>query len=216
MSMNVTSNRMSALAGVSFVVLLLIADFIAGSQPKVSDSSAKITGFFSHHHKALLVGAVLSAIAAPLFVWTFATLARGMRRAGESALSVAAFGFVVVGAALAVASDAVYATVVQVAGAGNGSFVSGGYELSAFLVQKFFWFGAFLALAVWLGSKSMASSYRWLTLLVGVLFALAGIAVKQHGFFAVYGGMSFIGFLALLVWVLGTSVLLWKLPEETG
>src|SRR5919109_1228888 len=115
MSMNVTSNRMSALAGLGFVVLVLISTFIAGTHPETSDSPQKISAFFAHHHKGLLVGAVVSGLASPLFVWLFASLARAMRRAGESALAVIAFGIVVVGAALGTASDAVSASLVHAA-----------------------------------------------------------------------------------------------------
>jgi hypothetical protein len=207
---------MSALAGVGFVVLTLIASFIAGSQPKSSDSAQKIAAFFSHHHKALAVSAVLSALASPLFLWVFATLARAMRRAGASALAVVAFGIVVAGTALATASDAVWASLSHAATQGDKQFAKSGFDLSAFLIQKAFWFAAFLALAVWLGSKSMASSYRWLTLIAGALFVLAGLGVRQHGFFATFGPVTFIGFIALMVWVLGTSALLWQMPEEAS
>jgi hypothetical protein len=37
--------------------------------------------------------------------------------------------------------------------------------------------------------------------------------MKPGGFFAVDGGMALIAFVALLVWVLATSFLLWQEPE---
>lgn len=204
---------MSALAGVAFVVIVLIGDFIAGSPPKSSDSAAKIAMFFAHHHKALLVGAVLSGISSPLFIWLFATLARAMRRAGASALSVVFFGLIAAGTAVATAADAMSAALVHAATQGDASFVKSGYAAAGFFAEKSFWFAAFAALAVWLGSKAMARWYAWLTLAAGAVFALGGIGVRQHGFLATFGPMTFIAFIALLVWVLATSVVLWQTPD---
>jgi hypothetical protein len=208
-----TSNKTAALAGVAFVVLVLIADFVGGSMPKTSDSAAKIASFFAHHHKALLVGAVLSGASSPLFVWLFASLARTMRRLGSPALSVLVFGFIVAGTATATAADAAAGAVVHAATQGDSQFAKSGYDLSAFFAEKSFWFAAFAALAVWLGSKSMARWYGWLTLAAGVLFVLGGIGVRQHGFLATFGAATFIAFITLLVWVLATSFVLWQTAD---
>lgn len=211
---SLTSNRMAALGGIAFLVLIIVATFASGSPPNVDDSAAKITRFFADHHKRLAVGAVLSGIAAPLYVWLFSVVCRGMRKTGAVALSVGAFGFVVVGAALAVAGDAINASLAHAASQGDSAFTKSGYDLSGFMSQKFWWFTAFLAFAIWLASASAAQWYRWLTLAAAVLFALGGIGVMQHGFFAVEGAAGGIAFIAFLVWVLGTSVVVWLMPEE--
>jgi len=210
---SLTSNRMAALGGIAFLILIVVADFSSGSMPSVDDSPAKIARFFADHHKRIAVGAVLSGIAAPLYVWLFAVVCRGIRRAGALALSVGAFGFAVVGAALAVTGDAVYASLAHAASQGDVAFAKSGYDLSGFLSQKYWWFAAFLALAIWLASGSMAQWYRGLTLVAAVLFALGGIGVQQHGFFAVNGAATGIAFIAFLVWILGTSVVVWSMPE---
>jgi len=211
---SVTSNRMAAVGGIAFTVLILVASLSSGSMPSVDDSPAKIARFFADHHKRIAVGAVLSGIAAPLYVWLFAVVCRGMRRAGALALSVGAFGFAVVSAALAVTGDAIYASLAHAASQGDAAFAKSGYDLGGFLSQKYWWFAAFLALAIWLASASMARWYRWLTLAAAVLFAVGGLGVTQHGFFAVNGAANGIAFIAFLVWILGTSVVVWLMPEE--
>jgi hypothetical protein len=211
---SLTSNRMAALGGIAFIVLIVVTALSSGSMPNVDDSPATIARYFADHHKRIAVGAVLSGIAAPLYVWLFAALCRGMRRAGARALSVGAFGFAVVSAALAVTGDAIYASLAHAASQGDIAFAKSGYDLSGFLSQKYLWFAAFLALAIFLASASMVQWYRWLTLLAAVLFALGGIGVQQHGFFAVNGAATGIAFIASLVWILGTSVVVWLMPEE--
>lgn len=212
---SLTSNRMAALGGIAFLVLIIVANFSSGSPPSVDDSAAKIARFFADHHKRIAVGAVLSGVAAPLFVWLFSVVCRGMRKAGAVALSVGAFGFVVVGAALAVSGDAINASLAHAASQGDAAFTKSGYDLAGFLSQKFWWFAAFLAFAIWLASRWTAQWYRWLTLVAAVLFALGGIGVQQHGFFAVDGPAGGVAFIAFLVWVLGTSVVVWLMPDET-
>ena len=163
----------------------------------------------------LLAGAVLTSVAAPCLVWLFAGLAGALRRAGEGALAAVAFGVGVGAVVLATASDAVYVTLAQLAWAGESGFAKGGYELSGFLVQKALWFAAFAALAVSLAVRRAQTLPRWYeraTIAAGALFALGGIAMKPDGFFAVNGGMALISFLALLVWVLATSLVLWQEP----
>jgi len=205
--------RAAALAGVAFVVLVLVGSFIAGSPPKVNDSAGSIASFFVDHHKTLLIGVILNAAAAPCFVWLFAGLAAAIRRAGQDTLAALTFGAGVGAVAIATVGDAVYATLTQLAWIGESQFVKSGYELSGFLVQKAFWFAAFAALGASLAARrarALPRWYEWATIAAGALFALGGISVKQTGFMGVNGGMALVAFFALLVWVLITSFLLWR------
>jgi hypothetical protein len=59
--------HVGAAAGVAFIVLNLIANLSVGSTPDFDDSPAKIASFFDDHHGAVLVHAVLTGLAAPLF-----------------------------------------------------------------------------------------------------------------------------------------------------
>jgi hypothetical protein len=211
-----SAGRAAALAGVAFVVLAAAASFIAGSPPKVNDSEAAVDAFFVDHHKVLLVGAVLTSVASPCLVWLFAGLAGALRRAGEGALAALTFGAGLGAVLLATASDAIWVALVQLAWTGQVGGLKSGYEVSGFFLQKAFWFAAFAALAVSLAARRASAVprwYEWATIAAGALFALGGIAMKPGGFFAVDGGMALIAFVALLVWVLATSFLLWQEPE---
>ena len=87
-----------------------------------------------------------------------------------------------------------------------------GFQLSAFLIGRAFWLGAVVTLVAGLGALrgGLPRWYSWASCAAAVLLALGGLAVKQHGFFAPAGGMAIVAFVALNVWVLATSVLLWQ------
>jgi hypothetical protein len=207
--------RTAALAGVASVVLAAVAAFIAGSPPKVNDSTETLNAFFMDHHKVLLVGAVFTSVAAPCLVWFFAGVAGILRRAGQGALAALTFGTGLGAVLLATAGDAIWVALVQLAWTDQPEGLKGGYVVSGFFVQKAFWFAAFAALAVSLAARRapmLPRWYEWGTIAAGAFFALGGIAMKPDGFFAVNGGMALVAFLALLVWVLATSFLLWQEP----
>ena len=183
----------------------------------MDDSTAVISSFLVDHHEVLLVGGVLSSVAAPCLVWLIAGLAAAVRRTGECALAALAFGAGVAAVVLVAASDAISVTLTQLAWIGEPSFLKSGYVLSAFFLQKAFWFAAFVAVAVSLAARraeALPRWYEWASTVAGALFALGGIAMKPEGFFAVGGGMALVAFLALLGWVLATSLLLWREPEH--
>jgi len=211
---NLSQARHAALAGVLFVVLVVVATFSAGAPPGADESAGSISNYFIDHHKVLLVGAVLSSVAAPCLVWLFAGLAGALRRAGEGSLAAVTFGVGIVTVALAVASDAIWVTLVQLSWTGEFEFVKSGYELSGFFIQKAFWFAAFTALAASLAARRVLPRwYEWTTVAAGALFALGGISVKPEGFFGVNGGMALVAFVSLLLWVLATCLLLWREPK---
>jgi hypothetical protein len=58
--------------------------------------------------------------------------------------------------------------------------------------------------------------YRVVCGLAAVLFALSGISVKAAGTLAVAGGIGFVSFLALLVWVVATSVVVWRIAAPAA
>jgi hypothetical protein len=99
-----------------------------------------------------------------------------------------------------------------VAKEGDTRLVQGLYQASGFLTGKAFWFAALAALAVGLAAwRVLLAWYAWASLAAALLCALGGVAVKQSGFFGPMGGMTFIAFLALLVWSLATSLVVWRM-----
>jgi hypothetical protein len=203
--------RLGALGGVLFIVLTLVGNAIAGSPPSTDDSAAKISSFFTTNHRDVVVGALLTSIAAPLFLLLLAALALRLRDLGQGAAAIAAFAFGVVGLGLGAASDAVFGTLGRIAPSGDPQTVRALYEVDGFLTARSLWFAAaVLLLAAW---ASWAALPRWYTvsgLIGGVLLVLGGASLKTTGWFSPLGGMTFIAFLALLVWTLETCWIVWS------
>jgi hypothetical protein len=208
------AERWAAAAGVGFVVLMLIGGFAPGtSYPNVNDSPESLATFVQDHHRALALAAILTGLAAPLLVWLVAGLVSVMRNAGHGPLAVVAFGTAVAGTAVAATSDAVWQVLARVSSADS---IKAGFLTQGFLVTKAFWFAAVAAAAVgvagWRGA--FARWYAWATFAAALLFALGGLTVKLTGVFRSNGPLTFTAFLALLVWVLLSSVVLWSVPER--
>jgi hypothetical protein len=111
-------------------------------------------------------------------------------------------------------ADIVYGALAQIAVGGNASFVRGGYQVSAFLIGRAFWLGALITVVAGLGAlRGLPRWYAWTSFGAAPLLVLGGLAVKHGGFLAPGGGMALIAFVALLVWVLATSFLLWQASE---
>jgi hypothetical protein len=208
-----TSGRLGAAAGVGFIVLTVIGDALAGSMPSTDDSATKIAAFFDDHHRAVVAGAVLTGIAAPLFLAFASALALRLRAAGPGLAPTVFFASAVVGVALGVVADALYGALARIGEQGNTSLAKGVYDVDGFVTAKSFWFATAAILAAGWGSRRLLGEwYGWLSLAAAILLAIGGLSLRAKGFFAPFGGMSGISFLALLVWVLATCVVLWREP----
>jgi hypothetical protein len=205
-----TTGRLGAAAGVGFIVLTMIGDALAGSMPSTDDSAAKIATFFQDHHRAVVSGAVLTGIAAPLFLAFASALALRLRAAGPGLAPAVFFAWAVVGVALGVVADALYGALARI---GSPSLAKTVYSVDGFVTAKSFWFATAAILAAAWGSRRMlAQWYGWLSLAAAILVAIGGLSLRTKGFFAPLGGMSGISFLALLIWVVATCVVLWREP----
>ena len=208
-----TTGRLGAAAGVSFIVLTVIGDALAGSMPSTDDSGAKIASFFQDHHRAVVSGAVLTGVAAPLFLAFASALALRLRAAGPGLASAVFFGWAVVGVTLGVVTDALYGALARIGSQGDTSLAKSTYIVGGFVAAKSFWFvTAAILVAGWGSRRVLAQWYVWLSLAAAILVAIGGLSLRANGFFAPLGGMSGISFLALLVWVLATCVVLWREP----
>ena len=90
--------RWAGIAGVIFVVLILITVFAGGAMPKVDASTAKIQKFYSDHRRGLLVSNFFGLLAIPFAVW-FAVVLREIVR-GVDRLSNALATALLVGLAV--------------------------------------------------------------------------------------------------------------------
>jgi hypothetical protein len=207
--------RLGALAGVLFIVFNIIGNAIAGSPPKTDDSAVKIAHFFMSNHRDVVVSAVFTSIAAPLFLLLLAALALRLRTIGQGSPAVAAFAFGVVGLTVGCASDALFGVLGRIAPTGDAGTVRALYEVDGFLTARALWFSAALALiTAWAAWGPLPQWYAIGSLVVGVLLVIGGLSLKTTGFFSPLNGMTLIAFLALLVWTLATSWIVWR-AEET-
>lgn len=207
----VGSPRAAAAAGVAFAVLLLAAGVAPGtSYPKFDDQPATIAAYFHDHHRAFAVAAILSGLAAPLFLWFVAGLAHVVREAGQAVVATTLVAVAAAGTALAAASDALNQVLPRI---GDATIAKAIFQTDGYLDLKSFWciaVGAFV-LAVAGSRGALPRWFAWTCVAAALLFALGGVTVRGSGFFAPWGGMTLVAILALLGWTLAGSVVLWTL-----
>lgn len=204
------SQRHGAMAGIVSMVLLIVGNFMAGSPPKFAASAASITHFYTHHHRAILIGMILTGLAVPLYVWFTAHLAR--RIGGALGVSVALGGLLV--AACAATGDAVMATGSAAAKTGTdpGS-VKLLYQFSTLAYSRLFWAGVAVAIPLAMVASSLKPWVKWVAWAQVVLYLLGGISLKAAGFLSPTGGMALIAYLAFFVGTAAIAFAFWQVAE---
>ena len=211
-----TAERLGAAAGIGFLVLNVIANLIpGGSAPSPHDHPAKIARYFVQHHRSIAIAVILTGIAAPLLAWLVATVALRLRALGEGTWAVIVFALGVIAIALGAGADAISGALIRTSVAHSDRVTQGLYQLQGYLTVKSFWFAAGLALTVGLAAlRVLPRWYAWVSLAAAVLVGIGGLTVKGAGFFSPLQGMTAISFVALLVWILLTSIVFWRLAPE--
>src|SRR5437764_15319715 len=70
-----SDRKHGAASGFLAMVLLLVGNFITWKPPRFGAGPVTVLHFYSHHHRAILIGMILTGIAIPLYVWFIAHLA---------------------------------------------------------------------------------------------------------------------------------------------
>ena len=190
------------LGGAVFVILTVVAAFIAGTPPKLSDNNTVIVNYFKDNRDALRIGSYLNGLGGLFFLWFLGSLFGRLRRAegGAGRLS----GVALTGAVVALAT-------VFVAAAGKlGSnfrlstllFGYSAFALAVFTVSVSVVLWSQKVLPKWFGYAGEAVALLWL---VGA----ASVATEND----TIGVIGFIAFLAWAVWILLLSVMLYRKPE---
>ena len=204
--------RWAASTGIGFVVLLLVGGLIPGSPKKYNASAADIAGYFHDKHKALLVAGILYGLAYILFLWFLASFAGAFREAGQRRVSTIMYGAGVATLTIGAAADGLNMATARLVALGTpDDTIKALYGVDQFVYGRLFWTAAAFALATYFAASRtslMPDWFAWLSVVAAVLFVLGGLAIKTSGFFSPSGGMPFIAFLAMLVWILVSSVLL--------
>jgi hypothetical protein len=213
--------RYGAVAGIAFVVLLIVAFATQPSAPDLDAPASEVTRYYSDDREGIQLTTALISVALALYVWFLGTL-RGVLRAAEGGaglLSGIAFGaglvvvagFGILGMVTAVAAFRPEETGPQLTRALNDMGLIG-FGVIAPVFAAFFLATAVVvlrtgALPIWLG---------WLALL-GAATSILGLGnvFEDSGAFSADGFLGFtLGFIVWLVWVLGASAVM--LRRERG
>ena len=209
-----SSERSLTLAGVVFVVLMLVSAFLPGSPPKPDDSAGKIVKFVADNGDQLRWAGFVGTLAAIVLLAWLGAIWRTMRVAegGVPLLAVgAALGAVLAAAVLVVGG--VVMSVVAIVGPAQI-----GLQGTRFFYLLFNGLGAAggMAIALFIGSFSsviirtgvLPRVMGWLGALDAlVLLAAGGAVASTRDIFFLLG---FIGFVGAAAWILVTSVLMFR------
>ncbi len=206
--------RYGALAGVVFVVLVVVGALIGGSPPMPSDSSDTITKYFTDNQDQLQVAAYLNGLAVVPFLWFLGSLFGRLRRAeggaGRLAGIALAGGVATVPIAMVANGLAAEATL-RPAGA------PGEFRLSTIL----FGYTAF-AIAVLVAATSIVvvrtrllpAWVGWAGEVLAAGWLAAGLAVSSQK--DAIAAIGFVVFLMWAAWIVVVSVLLSRSADSGG
>jgi hypothetical protein len=211
--------RYGALGGILFVALVIASIVISGSNPKTSDSAAKILKSFHDNQDGLKVGTFVGALATVPILWWAGSLWARMRRAegGNPRLAlIAVLGLVFAGASQA-GSGAISATVaidLKNVGATEARFF---FILSQGLGAASSVGLAVLVLAVSvlaLRTRVFPVWLGWVGVLDAILFLVAAysIASTSDGI----AGVGFAAFIIWALWIIVVSVIMFRSNDLTG
>jgi hypothetical protein len=208
------TERSLALAGVVFVVLVLISAFLPGSPPKPDDSAAKIAKFVVDNNDQLRWAGFVGLLAAIVLLGWLGAVWRTMRRAegGTPMLAVGA----ALGAGLAAALFSVggilmsAVAIVGPAQLGNPDtrffYILFNALGSAGAIGLALFIGAFASVILETGVLPKVMGWLGVLVALALLVAGGGVASTRDVFF-VFG---FIGFISFAIWTLVISVLMFR------
>lgn len=206
------NQRNAAMGGILAMVLLLVGYFIAGQPPKFAADTAKISDFYSSHHRTLLIGMVLTGLAIPLYIWFVAYLANAI---GGALGRATALGGILIAACAATGDALTVALTHAVRLQDSAGIVRFTYQAETVAYSRLFWAGLAVAVpvAIAAGKGALRPWVGYVAWLQAVLYLLGGLSLKSAGFFSPTGGMAEIAYIAFFV---GTAVVafgLWQSSE---
>lgn len=91
--MNADSDRrITAGAGIFFVITAVVGGFIPGAPPKPDDAISKVMAFYTDNHAKIIVSCYLAGISSILILAFLGALLQTLRRAGDTVWTGVAFG----------------------------------------------------------------------------------------------------------------------------
>lgn len=199
--------RFAALAGILFLALVLVGFAIEGSTPDTGDAPGEIVEFYADNDARVKASSALAVVGAVALVLFGAHLASAMRARGSTLLSTVAVGGAVVAAAGIGVDSALRFAIADAA----GDISPEATEAMFATWSTFFWpmhLGmVVLVLAVSLHSFDSPLIPSWLAG-VGILAAICAVIPVIV--------VLIIGVIGLAIWVVITSVLVYRQPAASG
>jgi hypothetical protein len=198
--------RFAPLTGVVFFVLLAISFALSGNTPDTNTSTADTVSYWSSHDSRQIASAIIGTFSVIFFIWFGGSLRSVLLRAegGEGRLSMIAFaGMLTIGISGAIGGALTF----TVADTVNDVPAEATQTLSVLSSDFFFPFLAGIALFMFatgicvLRHGGLPRWLAWAAIVIGV------VSVTPIGF---------AGFLAVFVWVLVVSIVLYLRGAETG
>ena len=191
-------SRLAILTGVAFFALLLASFIVGGSTPDTSDSGQSVLNFYIAHKNKETVSAFLGFYAVVFFLFFAGVLrARLQEAAPGSALPTISFGgaiFVAFGGATFTALTIALADVPTHLGADAAQALN--------VLNNDFFAPLILGTCVFMIANGIATlRYGFLPKWLGWVAIIIGVAAVTPG--------GFVGFLAMCIWVLVVSILLY-------
>jgi len=204
--------RISAASGIAFAIFVLISAFIAGVPPAADDSPDEIASFFVDNDTKLLTAAYFQGLATVFFIWFLGTLRERLSHAGSTRLVTSLVVAAAVTGALAMAAQAVAATVAyRTAAAGNVDLTVALFDAQLMLFNMVAFGMAAIAAAAGLVMIRFKALSPWLGyggLLSALVNLVAGASYAKDGVFMAGGVLGFVGFLGFVAFIVATSVMM--------
>ena len=211
-------DKLAAAGGIVGVALFIVAGILYGSPPGVDEDTQSVADFFADSRSQVLTAIFLQGLGVLAILWFVAALVTAMREAGETRLATAAFGSFLLAFSIGGVAAITRASLAYSIADEGSDLILPLYHLTVVFDVFVNILGAGLFLAV--GGATLRTGlfqrwWGWLSIAAGLLLIVGGTAWARDGFWSPTGGVSYITFIAFLVWMLVTSVLLtMKLRER--
>jgi hypothetical protein len=211
-------DRLWRSAGIQFVVLLIIAYFVYGDQPKVGSSPDTLVTFYDGNRMRILIATFISGMAVLNLLWFAAAIRIALRDAGQDGWGAAVTASsAVLGGMLFVLMTVGAALAYKIAGSGNNTFTSGLNNVAwpCFVMTSFPRAMLIMAGTFGLWRAGMISNALFAAGVAAlVLVLLGGTTWATDGMWAPDGAYSrFISPIIGIAWIVVISGVLLKSPS---
>ena len=202
--------RIAALSGVVFVVLIMVHAILQGSPPTLQDPPDEVVQYLAGKEGEFKLGAYLQGLAMIAYLWFLGSLWRVLRdsEGGPGRLSVVAVGATAILVSLVGVHIAILTGLAVRAEDGLDAGVVSSLYVIAFMLLALSGFAA-AALTGAVGGLVLRNESlpRWLGVLSfvsAVLWLLAGVGATTES--EAWAGVGFVAFVVWLAWTAATSV----------